>query len=51
MNLTNTTENLEPAGQVAYKTETASEMLYYQVKPKFVSSLTLQFNGLFCFVV
>ena len=32
MNLTNTTDGLEPAGQVAYKTESTSDMqLYYQV--------------------
>lgn len=32
MNLTNSTEALEPSGQVPYKTETTTDMhLYYQV--------------------
>lgn len=41
MNLTNTTESLEPAVQVAYKTESTSDMqLYYQVTPQCLSSIT-----------
>lgn len=36
MNLTNSTEALEPSGQVPYKTETTADMhLYYQVKIDF----------------
>lgn len=33
MNLTNSTETLEPASQVPYKTESSADMhLYYQVR-------------------
>lgn len=33
MNLTNSTDTLEPSGQVPYKTETTADMhLYYQVR-------------------
>lgn len=47
MNLTNTTDPLEVSAQVAYKTETAPEMLYYQVR-RYPSIFFFSYFKYFC---